>query len=102
MGIQCSDAGLQAAIASIKTDNGPTGMWNNFKDVAAQFLPYKPVAIKRTMGAKCGAGLISAMEPAQVNRIEGMKPSMGKWECTFSTINTVIQGAYSRTAKGFE
>ena len=29
--IQCSDPGLQAAMASIKTDNGLEGMRNNFE-----------------------------------------------------------------------
>ena len=38
--IQCSDAGLQAAMASIKTDNGPEGMRNNFD---AQLLIYCPM-----------------------------------------------------------
>ena len=42
--IQCSDPGLQAAMASIKTDNGPEGMRNNFEATAAHLLPYDPVA----------------------------------------------------------
>ena len=29
--IQCADAGLQAAMASVKTDNGPNGLQNNFE-----------------------------------------------------------------------
>ena len=33
--IQCSDPGLQAAMASIKTDNGLEGMRNNFEATAA-------------------------------------------------------------------
>ena len=37
--IQCSDPGLQAAMASIKTDNGPEGMRNNFEATAAQYCP---------------------------------------------------------------
>ena len=45
--IQCSDPGLQAAMASIKTDNGPEGMRNNFEATAAHLLPYDPVAKKR-------------------------------------------------------
>ena len=28
--IQCADAGLQAAMASVKMDNGPHGLRNNF------------------------------------------------------------------------
>ena len=30
-GIQCPDPGLQAAMASIRTDDGPDGMRNNFE-----------------------------------------------------------------------
>ena len=48
--IQCSDPGLQAAMASIKTDNGPEGMRNNFETTAAHLLPYDPVAKKRSGG----------------------------------------------------
>ena len=44
--IQCADAGLQAAMASVKTDNGPHGMRNNFEQAAAHLLPYNPVAKK--------------------------------------------------------
>ena len=44
--IQCADAGLQAAMASIKTDNGLHGLRNNFERAAAHLLPYDPVAKK--------------------------------------------------------
>ena len=37
--IQCSDPGLQAAMASIKTDNGLEGMRNKFEATAAHLLP---------------------------------------------------------------
>ena len=50
--IQCSDPGLQAAMASIKTDNGPEGMRNNFEATAAHLLPYDPVAKKRSGGKR--------------------------------------------------
>ena len=42
--IQCSDPGLQATMASIKTGNGLEGMRNNFEATAAHLLPYDPVA----------------------------------------------------------
>ena len=45
--IHCSDAGLQAAMASIKTDNGPDGMRNNFEATATHLLPYDPVAMDK-------------------------------------------------------
>ena len=44
--IQCSNPGLQAAMVSIKTDNGPEGMRNTFEATAAYLLPYDPVAKK--------------------------------------------------------
>ena len=38
--IQCADAGLQAAMASVKTDNGLNGLRNNF-DRASQETSYR-------------------------------------------------------------
>ena len=43
-GIQCTDAGQQAAMASVRTDNSADGMCNDFKKAAAHLLPYDPVA----------------------------------------------------------
>ena len=63
--IQCSDPGLQAAMASIKTDNGLEGMRNNFEATAAHLFPYDPVAKKRSSGQKRGSPQISsAMNPS--------------------------------------
>ena len=62
--IQCSDPGLQAAMASIKTDNNHEGMRNNFEATAAHLLPYDPVAKKRSNGQKRGSAQItSVMDP---------------------------------------
>ena len=44
--IQGADAGLQATMASVKTDNGPNGLQNNFERAVAHLLPYDPVANK--------------------------------------------------------
>ena len=44
--IQCADAGLQAAMASVKTDNSPNGLRNNFERAVSHLLPYDPVAKK--------------------------------------------------------
>ena len=44
--IQCADAGLQATMASVKTDNGPYGSQNYFQRAVAHLLPYDPVAKK--------------------------------------------------------
>ena len=75
-GIQCSDPGLQAAMASIKTDNGPEGMSNNFEATAAHLLPYDPVAKKRSSGQKRGSAQIaSVMDPSPTTT---KKLSIGK------------------------
>ena len=74
--IQCSDPGLQAAMASIKTDNGLEGMRNNFEATAAHLLPYDPVAKKRSGGQKRGSAQISSvMDPSPTTT---KKPSIGK------------------------
>ena len=44
--IQCADTGLQAVMASVKTDNGPNGLWSNFERAMSHLLPYDPVAKK--------------------------------------------------------
>ena len=44
--IQCSYAGLQAGMTSVKTDYGPNGMRNNFDKATAHPQPYYPVANK--------------------------------------------------------
>ena len=72
--IHRSDAGLQAAMASIKTDNGPEGMRNNFEATAAHLLPYDPAAKKRSNGQKRGAAS-SVMDPTPNTT---KKPSIGK------------------------
>ena len=41
-GIVYLDAGLQAAMASIWTDDGADGMWNIFEAAAVHILPYSP------------------------------------------------------------
>ena len=74
--IQCSDPGLQAAMASFKTDNGPEGMRNNFEATAAHLMPYDPVAKKRTSGYKRGSTqILSLMEASDATT---KKPSIGK------------------------
>ena len=69
-GIQCSDAGLQVAMASVRTDDGPQGMRNDFESTATHLLPYDPVAKKHAAsGNKQGSAQISSVhgdEPEQV------------------------------------
>ena len=74
--IQCSDSGLQAAMASIKTDNGLEGMRNNFEATAAHLLPYDPVAKKRSSGQKRGSAEISSV--MDTSNATMKKPSIGK------------------------
>ena len=38
--IQCANSGLQAAMASVKTDNSPNGLRNNFERAISHLLPY--------------------------------------------------------------
>ena len=68
--IQCSDAGLQAAMASMRTDDGPQGMRNDFESAAANPLPYDPIAKKHVAsGNKRGLAQISSVggdEPEKV------------------------------------
>ena len=73
--IQCSDPGLQAAMASIKTDNGLEGMSNNFEATAAHLLPYDPVAKKRSSGQKRGSAQISSVMDPSPTKMK--KPTIG-------------------------
>ena len=74
--IQCSDPGLQATMASIKTDNSLEGMRNNFEASAAHLLPYDPVAKKRSSGYKRGSTQISSL--VEVSDATTKKPSIGE------------------------
>ena len=80
--IQCSDAGLQATMASVKTDNGLDGMCNHFEQAAAHLLPYDPVAKKGATGIKHGSALISITEAESETTTtvaaNETKPSIGK------------------------
>ena len=80
--IQCADAGLQAAMASAKTDNSPNGLRNNFERAVSHLLPYDPVAKKRATGIKRGSALISLTEAHEGPNItiaaNDSKPSIGK------------------------
>ena len=60
--IECADAGLQATMASVKTDNSQNGLWNNFERAVSHLLPYDPVAKKQATGVKGGSALISLAE----------------------------------------
>ena len=81
--IQTTDAGLNAAMASVRTDTGDDGtggMRNDFESTVAHLLPYDPVAKKRHTNNKRGAGYqISEVEAeADVSSTTNTKPSIGK------------------------
>ena len=82
--IQCSDPGLQAAMAQVRTDSGGGGKMNDFEATASYLLPYDPVSKKRASGAKRGIGSISEItgsDEADVSSVKesgSTKPSIGK------------------------
>lgn len=77
--IQTSDAGLQAAIAMIATDDGPNGKRNDFEATAAYLLPYDPVAKKRNINNKrADRDAIVSDVSAEVSAGFGSKPGLGK------------------------
>ena len=69
-------------MASVKMDNGPHGLWNNFERAVSHLLPYDPVAKKQAMGIKRGSALISLAEaengPTTIIAANDSKPSIGK------------------------
>ena len=80
-GIECSDAGVQAALNSVRTSDDPdTGTRFDFERTAAHLIPYCPVAKKRaSSGNKRGAAQISAVDgEGEVGSTPGKKDSIGK------------------------
>jgi hypothetical protein len=80
--IQFNDAGLQAAMASIKQGQTADGMRNNFEAAASHLLPYDPVQKKRVDhagGGKRGSADISETtgEEANVSSSFGTKKGTG-------------------------
>jgi hypothetical protein len=77
-GIQCNDAGLQAAMASVKLDTTPvTGKRNDFEAALPHLLPYDPVAKTwSTTNSKRGAGDISTTTGAEISSF-GAKKGIG-------------------------
>jgi hypothetical protein len=78
--ILCNDAGLQAAMASVKTDQTAGGLRNDFEACATHLLPYDPVQKKRTdhAGGKRGSADISDMTGEEANASSfGTKKGIG-------------------------
>ena len=72
------DPGLQAVMASVKTDDGPNGMRNDFEAVAVHLLPYDLVAKKKAAMKQPVAQISSVEEVAEVSGAAMMKESIGK------------------------
>jgi hypothetical protein len=58
--IKSNDAGLQAAMASVRTDQAPNGLRNDFEATATHLLPYDPVQKKRADGKRPSAEISDA------------------------------------------
>lgn len=84
-GIECSDAGLQAAMASVRTDDGPNGKRNNFEMAATHLLPYDPVMKRRSEKRRhanisstiCDGDDTTVRDEAEISSTNS-KPSIGK------------------------
>jgi hypothetical protein len=87
-GIENNDPGLQATMATVRTDKASGGMRNNSKECIAHIVPYCPLAKKRTTGTKGGAAEILEVhadsEDAEVASF-GTKSAKGSRTDTQST-----------------
>ena len=75
-GIQCNDAGLQAAMASFQINTSPLGNRNNVETTATHLLPYEPVA-KKIISNKQRSSEISDTSKVEVSSF-GTKDGIGK------------------------
>ena len=77
--IKYSDAGLQAAMAMIRNDDGPTGKLNDFELTAAYLLSYDPVEKRKTSKVGSDAHASIAEGAAEISSTSTYgKPSIGK------------------------
>ena len=77
-GIQSMDPGLQAAMASVKMDDGPNGMRNDFEAAAVHLLPYDLAAKKKAAMKRPVAQISSVEHVAEVSGTAMMKESFAK------------------------
>ena len=84
-GVQCSDAGLQVAMASIHTDMGANSKCNDFEASVAYLLPYDPIVKRHVVGSKHPPAEVSeATMPEMMDAVNanscalGMKPDIGQ------------------------
>ena len=75
--IQCPDHKLQAAMASIDSDDTEDGLRNNFEAAASALVPKDPVAKKRLAmaGSKRDQSFISGVEGGDVSAVNTKKKS---------------------------
>jgi hypothetical protein len=92
-GIICNDAGLQAAMASVKTDQAAGGLRNNFEATATHLLPYDPVQKKRgdNAGGKRG--------PADISDITGEEADVSAFGAKTGKGDSGVPLRYHTTAE---
>lgn len=77
--IECNDAPLQAAMALVRNDTGPTGKMNDFEATASFLLPHDPVAKKRqAQGTKRNIADISSASSSSAGPKQKLKSGIGK------------------------
>jgi hypothetical protein len=64
-GIECMSPPLQAAMALVRSDQGPNGKMNDFEATASFLLPHDPIATKRHQDKKRPAVDISEVNASQ-------------------------------------
>ena len=76
-GIECMSAPLQAAMALVRNDTGPTGKLNDFEATSAFLLPHDPVANKRSGTKREREAQISEVD-VDTSKEHEPKPRIGK------------------------
>ena len=67
--IESDDAGLNAALAHVRHDEGPHGMRENFEAAVAMLLPMCPVAKRKTAQEGSGSGGCGGVVEESVDRV---------------------------------
>jgi hypothetical protein len=93
------DAGLQAAIASVRADDGPHGERNDFEAAATHLLPYDPVAKKRLSGTKRGAGIISTVSWQKMIKLLPQQVANHQLARLVSTFDTTKKQEYNKLSQ---
>ena len=78
--VESADAGSQAAIAQVRTDDAAGGKRNDFEAAASHLPPYDPVAKKRAAGTKRERQVTMSDVTTEIGATEGFggKPGVGK------------------------